>query len=70
MSIVEGKSFDEDSVMTPEEEKVFDALNYIDADIVALIGKVRSQIPSSREASLVATKLEEARLWLTMVPLS
>ena len=70
MAIIEGESFDESLVMSPEEEKVFDVINKTDSDICALIGRVRSQIPSSREASLVITKLEEAIMWLNKVPLS
>lgn len=69
MDDVEGKSF-EDFVMTDEEEKAFDCVT----ELYGKLGEIRAQIekdlPSSRERSLVLTKLDEAALWLGMAPLS
>lgn len=69
MANVEGKSVAE-IMMSPEEEKAFDCV----AELYGKIGEIRAQIekdvPSSRERSLVLTKLDEAVLWLGMAPLS
>lgn len=70
MAIVEGKSFDESLVMTPEEEKVFDSVWDFHEKFVELIKEVEKKIPLSRERSLVITKLQEADMWMGMVPLS
>lgn len=44
------------------------------AELYRKIGEIRAQIekdvPSSRERSLVLTKLDEAVLWLGMAPLN
>ena len=69
MVIVEGKSFD-DLVMTDEEEKVFDSVMEFHDEFDELIDRVKAEIPSSRERSLVITKLQEAEMWLDRVPLS
>ena len=69
MAIVEGKSFD-DFVMTDEEEKVFDSVTEFHDEFDKLIDRVKAEIPSSRERSLVITKLQEADMWMGMVPLS
>lgn len=70
MGIVEGKSFDESLVMTQEEEKVWDSVIELHNEFAKLIARVEDEIPSSRERSLVLTKLQEADLWMGMVPLS
>lgn len=70
MAIVEGKSFDDLLVMTDEEEKVFDSVMGFHDDFDKLIARVEDEIPSSRERSLVITKLQEADMWMGMVPLS
>lgn len=69
MDDVEGKSFD-DFVMTDEEEKVFDSVQELHDEFEKLIARVEDEIPSSRERSLVITKLQEADMWMGMVPLS
>lgn len=69
MTIVEGESF-ENFVMTPEEEKVWDSVMDLHDEFEKLIARVEGDIPSSRERSLVITKLEEAEMWLNRVPLS
>lgn len=69
MAIVEGEPF-ENFVMTPEEEKVFDSVNDFHDTFDELIEQVKEKIPSSRERSLVITKLQEADMWLSYVPLS
>lgn len=68
--IVEGKSFDESLVMTDEEEKVFDSVMEFHDEFDDLIDRVKAEIPSSRERSLVIAKLQEADMWMGMVPLS
>lgn len=69
MAIVEGKPF-EDFVMTDEEEKVFGSVMEFHDEFDDLIDRVKAEIPSSRERSLVITKLQEADMWMGMVPLS
>ena len=69
MTIVEGKPFD-DFVMTDEEEKVFDSVMEFHDEFDDMIDRVKAEIPSSRERSLVITKLQEADMWMGMVPLS
>ena len=69
MAIVEGESFD-DLVMTDEEGKVFDSVMEFHDEFDDLIDRVKAEIPSSRERSLVITKLQEADMWMGMVPLS
>ena len=71
MASVEGKRVAEIMYSTsPEEGKAFDCV----VELYRKIGKIRDQIekdiPSSRERSLVLTKLDEALLWLGMTPLS
>lgn len=53
-----------------EEKKGLETVNDIHHQIAVAINKVRNDIPSSRERSLVITKLQEADLWLSCVPLS
>lgn len=69
MAIVEGEPF-ENFVMTPEEEKVWDSVTEFHDEFDKLIARVEDEIPSSRERSLVITKLQEADMWMSMVPLS
>lgn len=69
MTIVESESF-ENFVMTPEEEKVLDSVMELHDEFEKLIARVEDEIPPSRERSLVITKLQEADMWLNMVPLS
>ena len=69
MAIVEGEPF-ENFVMTPEEEMVFDSVMEFHDEFDDLIDRVKAEIPSSRECSLVITKLQEADMWMSMVPLS
>lgn len=71
MASVEGKCVAEIMTsMSPEEEKAFDCV----AELYGKLGEIRARIekdvPSSRERSLVLTKLDEAVLWLGMAPLS
>lgn len=68
MSIIEGASFVD--VFTPEEEKVLESVEGISNEIDIILDRITSDIPSSRERSLVITKLEEAVMWLNRVPLS
>lgn len=70
MAIVEGKSFYEDFTMTPEEERTFDSVLDFHKKFSELIAEIEKKIPSSRERSLVITKLQEADMWMGMVPLS
>ena len=71
MAIREGKPIDIDAfVMTDEEEKVFDSVMEFHETFDELIEQVKKKIPSSRERSLVITKLQEADMWMGMVPLS
>lgn len=70
MGIVEGKPFYENFTMTPEEEKVFDSVLDFHEKFTELIKDVEKKVPSSRERSLVITKLQEADMWMGMVPLS
>lgn len=70
MAIREGKPFDDLLVMTDEEEKVFDSVMEFHDEFDDLIDRVKAEIPSSRERSLVITKLQEADMWMSMVPLS
>lgn len=67
--ISEGKSFS-DFVMNDSEKKVFDIVSDTHAYIDSLIYDINEELPSSRERSLVITKLQEANFWLSMVPLS
>ena len=69
MAIVEGEPF-ENFVMTPEEEMVFDSVMEFHDEFDKLIARVEKKVPSSRERSLVITKLQEADMWMGMVPLS
>lgn len=69
MAIVEGEPF-ENFVMTSEEEKVWDSVMELHDEFEKLIARVEDEIPSSRERSLVITKLQEADMWMGMVPLS
>lgn len=69
MAVVEGKSF-ENFVMTDEEEKVFDSVLDFHEKFAELIAEVKKKVPWSRERSLVITKLQEADMWMGMVPLS
>lgn len=69
MASVEGKPF-EIPIMTDEEEKVFDSVMEFHDEFDKLIARVEDEIPSSRERSLVITKLQEADMWMGMVPLS
>lgn len=59
-----------DFVMTDSEEQVYDSVLDLHEYIAKAIDKVNSDIPSSRERSLVITKLQEADMWLSYVPLS
>lgn len=68
MSIIEGASFVDE--FTPEEEKALESVEEISNEIDILLDRIISDIPSSRERSLVITKLEEAVMWLNRVPLS
>ena len=76
--IEEGKPFEglvmtnpfEDLVMTNEEERVFDSVESLHDYFAVAIERVTNEIPSSRERSLVITKLQEADMWLEHVPLS
>lgn len=61
---------DESIVMTDAEEDVFDSVEDIHSEISSTIERVKKEIPSSRERSLVITKLQEAYLWLEVTPLS
>ena len=71
MAIREGKPIDIDAfVMTDEEEEVFDSVMEFHETFDELIDQVKKKIPSSRERSLVITKLQEADMWMGMVPLS
>lgn len=71
MAIREGKPIDIDTfVMTDEEEEVFDSVMEFHETFDELIEQVKKKIPSSRERSLVITKLQEADMWMGMVPLS
>ena len=71
MAIREGKPIDIDAfVMTDEEEQVFDSVMEFHETFDELIEQVKKKIPSSRERSLVITKLQEADMWMGMVPLS
>lgn len=71
MAIREGKPIDIDAfVMTDEEEEVFDSVMEFHETFDELIEQVKKKIPSSRERSLVITKLQEADMWMGMVPLS
>ena len=56
--------------MTDEEEKVFDSVMEFHDEFDDLIDRVKAEIPSSRERSLVIAKLQEADMWMGMVPLS
>ena len=71
MASAEGKRVAEImKLMYPEERKAFDCA----VELYRKLGEIRAQIekdiPSSRERSLVLTKLDEAALWLDMAPLS
>ena len=71
MAIREGKPIDIDAfVMTDEEEEVFDSVMEFHETFDELIEQVKKKIPSSRERSLVITKLQEADMWMGLVPLS
>ena len=72
MAIREGKPIDIDAfVMTnEEEEEVFDSVMEFHETFDELIEQVKKKIPSSRERSLVITKLQEADMWMGMIPLS
>ena len=71
MAIREGKPIDIDAfVMTDEEEEVFDSVMEFHETFDELIEQVKKKIPSSRERSLVITKLQEADMWMGMIPLS
>lgn len=70
MAVTESSYFDEGMTMTDEEEKVFDHVLYFHTKFAELIKDVEKKIPSSRERSLVITKLQEADMWMGMVPLS
>ena len=71
MAIREGKPIDIDAfVMTVEEVEVFDSVMEFHETFDKLIEQVKKKIPSSRERSLVITKLQEADMWMGMVPLS
>lgn len=60
----------EDFVMTDEEKRVFDSVMELHDKIARIVDTVENNIPSSRERSLVITKLQEADMWLGMVSLS
>lgn len=71
MGIIKDKSVAEIMMsMSPEDKKAFDGV----AELYGKLGEIRAQIekevPSSRERSLVLTKLDEAVLWLGMAPLN
>lgn len=68
--IVEGKSFDRDLVLSLEEENAYNAVDEIHDVIEDILSRIEDDIPSSRERSLVITKLQEADMWLEHVPLS
>lgn len=68
--IVEGKSFDSDLVLSLEEEDAYNAVDEIHDGIEDILSRIEDDIPSSRERSLVITKLQEADMWLEHVPLS
>lgn len=68
--IVEGKSFDSDLVLSLEEEDAYNAVDEIHDEIEDILSRIEDDIPSSRERSLVITKLQEADMWLEHVPLS
>ena len=63
-------SVDESIIMTDAKEDVFDSVEDIHSEISSTIERVKKEIPSSRERSLVITKLQEADMWLSYVPLS
>lgn len=67
--INEGKDFSS-IVMNDSEQEVFDFVTDIHDYLASLIDDINERVPSSRERSLVITKLQEADLWLGMVPLS
>lgn len=74
MGNIRGKSLNDimtlTAAVTPKEGEVFDSV----FELYRKFGEIRAQIekdvPSSRECSLVLTKLDEAVLWLGMAPLS
>lgn len=65
-SVDQCKSLD----ISGEEKSVFDIIADIQNDIEEMIVRIKQDIPSSRERSLVITKLQEASLWLDETPLS
>lgn len=70
MASTERSYFEYDMTMTDEEEKVFDSVLDFHEKFHELIAEIEEEIPSSRERSLVITKLQEADMWMGMVPLS
>lgn len=68
--IEEGKPFDSDLVLSLEEENAHNAVDEIHEEIEDILSRIEDDIPSSRERSLVITKLQEADMWLDHVPLS
>lgn len=70
MGIHDAANLNDDLItMTNEEERVFDSVQDLHNEVEKLIVRVEDEIPSSRERSLVITKLQEANMWLAEVPL-
>lgn len=68
--IAEAVAKDKPLNITDAEADMFDTIGDIQDNLEEMIARIKDEIPSSRERSLVITKLQEASLWLDEVPLS